>query len=82
MRSSRNLPVIQALSGALEARRLALGLTQEDLAGRIELDRPYITLKEAGRKQPTLSVLWRLAEGLQLSPGELLHLVEQQLKAS
>jgi transcriptional regulator with XRE-family HTH domain len=82
MRPSRNLPVIQAFSGALKARRLALGLTQEDLAGRIELDRPYITLMEAGRKQPTLSVLWRLAEGLQLSPGELLRLVEQQLEAT
>ncbi len=79
MRPSRNLPLIQAFSAVLKARRLELGLTQEDLAGLIELDRPYITMLEAGRKQPTLSVLWRISAGLQLSAGELAARVDAQL---
>jgi transcriptional regulator with XRE-family HTH domain len=79
MRPSRNLPLIQAFSAVLKARRLELGLTQEDLAGAVELDRPYITMLEAGRKQPTLSVLWRIAGGLQLSAGDLAKRVDEQL---
>ncbi len=79
MRPSRNLPLIQAFSAVLKARRLELGLTQEDLAGLVDLDRPYITMLEAGRKQPTLSVLWRIASGLNLSAGELATRVDKQL---
>lgn len=78
MRPSRNLPLIQAFSAVLKARRLELGLTQEDLAGLIDLDRPYITMLEAGRKQPTLSVLWRIAAGLELSAGDLATRVDKQ----
>ena len=79
MRPSRNLPLIQAFSAVLKARRLELGLTQEDLAGAVELDRPYITMLEAGRKQPTVSVLWRIAAGLDLSACELATRVDEQL---
>jgi transcriptional regulator with XRE-family HTH domain len=79
MRPSRNLPLIHAFSAVLKARRLELGLTQEDLAGLVDLDRPYITMLEAGRKQPTLSVLWRIAAGLELSAGELAARVDKQL---
>jgi predicted transcriptional regulator len=61
MRPSRNQSLIEALV-EIKVRRLELGLSQEDLAGRCELDRPYITLIESGRKQPTISVLHRLAE--------------------
>jgi transcriptional regulator with XRE-family HTH domain len=50
-----------------------------ELAGAVELDRPYITMLEAGRKQPTLSVLWRIAAGLQLSAGDLATRVDEQL---
>lgn len=80
MRPSRNPRLIQAFSAVLKARRLELGLTQEDLAGEVELDRPFITLMEAGTKQPSLSVLWRVASGLQLSVSELAGRVDQTLQ--
>lgn len=54
-------------------------LTQEDLAGRIEIDRPYVTLLEAGTKQPSISVLWRIAMGLELTVSELAALVDKRL---
>jgi transcriptional regulator with XRE-family HTH domain len=79
MRPSRNDLLIRAFSAAIKARRLELQLTQEDLAGRIELDRPYITLLEAGAKQPTISVLWRIATGLDLTVSELAALVDKRL---
>ena len=79
MRPSRNDLLIRAFSAAIKSRRLELQLTQEDLAGRIELDRPYITLLEAGTKQPTISVLWRIATGLELTVSELAALVDKRL---
>jgi hypothetical protein len=41
---------ISVFAATFKGRRLELSLTQEDLAGRIELDRPYITLIDAGSK--------------------------------
>ncbi len=70
MRPSRNQDLINALAIEVKARRLELGLTQEDLAGRCELDRPYISLIEVGRKQPTISVLHRISNALELTLGE------------
>lgn len=81
MRPSRNDRLIRAFSTAIKSRRLEMKLTQEDLAGRIELDRPFITLMEAGVKQPTISVLWRIARGLDLTVSELAALVDQRLGA-
>jgi transcriptional regulator with XRE-family HTH domain len=76
MRPSKNQPLINALATEIKLRRRELGFSQEDLAGHCQLDRPYISLIEVGRKQPTLSVLMRLAEGLQYSLAELMGLVQ------
>ena len=59
----------------MKARRLALKLSQEDLAGRCDIDRPYISLIEVARKQPTISVLLLLASGLEYSLPELMERV-------
>lgn len=79
MRPSRNDLLIRAFSAVIKSRRLEMKLTQEDLAGRIEIDRPYITALEAGTKQPTISVLWRIARGLDLTVSELASLVDKRL---
>ena len=70
MRPSRNQALIDALAIEVKTRRHELDLTQEDLAGRCELDRPYISLIEVGRKQPTISVLYRIAGALELTFGD------------
>lgn len=82
MRPSRNLQLIRAFSAVLKARRLELQLTQEDLAGRCEIDRPFITLMEGGSKHPTLSVFWRLASGLELTAGDLATRIDATLARS
>lgn len=76
MRPSKNIKLIHALGIELKVRRQELGLTQEDLAGRCELDRPYLSLLEVGRKQPTVSVLLLLADGLELSLAGLMTRVQ------
>lgn len=66
MRPSRNPELIAALGIEVKARRTELEMTQEDLAGRMGIDRPFISLIEVGRKQPTISVLYALAVALEL----------------
>ncbi len=84
MRPSKNQPLINALATEIKLRRRELGFSQEDFAGRCQLDRPYISLIEVGKKQPTLSVLLRIAEGLQFPLAEFMgrvqrrYLLEQQ----
>ncbi|UVH55175.1 helix-turn-helix transcriptional regulator [Variovorax paradoxus] len=78
MRPSRNALLLQALGTALKERRNELGLTQEDVAGAAEIDRPFITMIEAAKKQPTISVLWKLADALQLSPSDFAKRVDQR----
>ena len=78
MRPSKNQALINALATEIKLRRRALGLSQEDLAGHCQLDRPNISLIEVGRKQPTLSVLLRLADGLQYSLAEFMSLVQER----
>lgn len=78
MRPSKNVQLMQALAIEIKVRREQLGITQEDLAGKCELDRPYISLIEVGKKQPTISVLLRLAHGLGLSLGVFMRRVERR----
>jgi transcriptional regulator with XRE-family HTH domain len=80
MRPSRNQELIDALATEIKARRLELEYSQEDLAGHCELDRPYISLLEVGRKQPTVSVLYRIAGGLDLSFEEFASRIERRYK--
>lgn len=78
MRPSKNQSLINALATEIKIRRRELGYSQEDLAGHCQLDRPYISLIEVGRKQPTLSVLLRLAEGLRYSLTEFMGKVHRR----
>ncbi len=82
MRPSRNPLLIEALATEIKARRNELGLTQEGLANAVDLDRPYVTLLESAKKQPTISVVWLLARGLELSASELVKRVETRYARS
>lgn len=81
MRASGNPLFVQALAAEIKACRNHAGMTQEDLAGAAELDRPYITLLEAGRKQPSVSVLWRIGQGLNIPASLLLAGAERRFAA-
>ena len=56
---------------AVRNARTAAGLTQEDLAERSGLDRSYIGGIERGERNPTLSVIEKIADGLGVSLAEL-----------
>jgi transcriptional regulator with XRE-family HTH domain len=70
IRNRRPLPL--AFGREVRRRRLALGLTLEQLAERSSLTPNYIGTVEHGQRDPSLSTILALARGLGVAPGELL----------
>ncbi len=56
----------------LREHRTRAGLSQEALASACRLHRTEISLLERGEREPRLSTLVRLAEGLGVAPAALL----------
>jgi Predicted transcriptional regulator len=65
----------------LKQRREFLNLSQEELAFEAGLHRTYISLLERGIKSPTLNVLFRLADALDIPASEFIQEIEVQLKS-
>ena len=69
---TRDETLIAAFADELRFRRAALRLSQEELAHRAGINRTYIAKLELARNQPTLTVLFRIAEALDVSLPELM----------
>ena len=67
-------PLLRQLGQRLREMRESLGLSASEVARRADLSRRYLTEAEAGRANPSLLVLARLAEVLGLSLGSLCDL--------
>ena len=62
----------QAIGQQIRAARTHGGVTQTDLAKRIDLTRPSIANIEAGRQRVTVHLLFQIAEELKVSPSSFL----------
>lgn len=78
-RMKRNDEFLRALGKAVAARRRKLGISQEELADRSQLNRTYIGDIERGARNIAVLNLVRLAEGLETTPSELLGELEKGL---
>jgi transcriptional regulator with XRE-family HTH domain len=67
-----------AFGQAVRRIRNSLGLSQEDLADRAHIHRTYIGGIERGERNPTLTMIYRLAEALGVSPSKLLETEQRQ----
>ena len=63
-----------ALGRAVHRHRMAIEISQEDLADQVGLDRTYISGIERGLRNPTFLVLLRLAEALKVPVRGLVDL--------
>jgi len=63
---------VGALGKNLRAARKKLGLTQEQVAERSGVQAGEISRIEAGKRDPRVSTLERLAKAVELKPGQLL----------
>ena len=70
---------IRAFGLVIREMRKARGVSQEALCNEAGLDRPFLSLLESGRKQPSLTTIFRLATVLHMDASELLRLVEARL---
>jgi transcriptional regulator with XRE-family HTH domain len=67
-----------ALGRAVRYLREQKGLSQEELAARCRMHRTYIGGIERGERNPTVSVIYRLAEALETSGSGLLAVAERE----
>jgi transcriptional regulator with XRE-family HTH domain len=61
------------LGSNLKAARLRLGLTQEEVAERSGVHATEVSRIEAGKRDPQVSTVVKLARAVELRPGELLE---------
>ena len=73
-------PIKQAFGKVLRAKRKALGLSQEELAGRAGIAMRYVSLLECNNRQPTISTLYLLAQALEMSLGDFMSEIENETK--
>jgi transcriptional regulator with XRE-family HTH domain len=71
--STAEHPVVGWLGSNLRAARLDLELTQEQLADLSGVHATEVSRIEAGKRDPRVSTVERLADALRIAPGELLE---------
>lgn len=69
MRSNAKLPKV--ISKRIKKRRNELGMTQEDLAEKVNVSRVYIGYVEQGRNTPSLEILEKIAKALKVKVSDL-----------
>ncbi|REB10033.1 XRE family transcriptional regulator [Sporosarcina sp. BI001-red] len=68
------------VGAVLKRLRKSLKLSQEELAHRSSLDRTYISMMERNIKQPTITTIFLLSDGLEIKPSEFVQLLENEFK--
>ena len=63
---------LRAFGAVIRELRNERGLSQEALGFRSQLSQTYISQLEAGNRNPTVWVLYRLAKGLEVGQADIL----------
>ena len=69
-------PRVRAFGAAVRIRREELGLSQEALGFKAKVHRTYVSDVERGARNPTVRVIWKLADALDTQPSVLLGIAE------
>lgn len=75
MRPHHRMDVVQLLGVNVRRYRKLRGMTQEQLALEVEMERSYISDLERGTRNPSVRALGRLAQALNVEPKALLDAV-------
>lgn len=70
-----------AFGSVLREIRTRRNFSQEQMALECDLDRTYISLLERGKRQPTLTTLFRLATVLNVSASEMIDETQKHLRS-
>ena len=74
----RERDLLTDLGDVVRERRLALNLSQEELASRAGVHRTYLSDIERGARNITVTVLARIAEALEVKVSRLFRLAERE----
>ena len=72
----------KVLGKAIQEYRERRGLSQEIASGLAGIGRTHLSAIERGERKPTLETFFRLADALNVSPSELMKIVEQKLDSN
>ena len=75
MTRARDDVLLEAFANVLRSLRSELGISQEQLALRANVDRTFVGKLESARHQPSLAVVFKLSQALGKSPEQLVALV-------
>jgi len=67
-----------ALGNAVRKRRVALALSQEELADRARLHRTYISLLERGLRTASVETIYKLACALEVRASDLMEDIDRE----
>ncbi len=70
----------QAFGQALRSLRTKRKWTQTDLALRADVDRNDVSLIELGRNSPSVRLMFRLCDALDITPSDMLKDVERRMR--
>ncbi len=56
------------------------GLSQEVVSGLADIGRTHLSAIERGTRKPTLETFFRISEALQVSPSEIMKVIEKEMK--
>ena len=74
--------IYKAFGTVLREARTGAALSQESFAFEAGIDRTYVSMLERGIRQPSLTMLFVIAETLKLHPTELIEQTEKRLRTS
>ena len=69
----------RSFGAEVRKQRERLGFSQEEFGFRSGLDRTYVSGVERGVRNPTLRIIWRLADALSTTPSSLLRASERRI---
>ncbi len=63
---------------AIREFRQQSGLSQDQLADRMDMSTPYISMLESGKRYPSIEMLVRIALAMEIRPGELVDRIAER----
>ena len=69
------------VSVAIREFRQQAGLSQDELADRMDMSTPYISMLESGKRYPSIEMLIRIAFALGVRPGTMLDMIADRYLA-
>ncbi|MEH3085456.1 MAG: helix-turn-helix transcriptional regulator [Xylophilus ampelinus] len=82
MTQARDEALLAAFASVLKDIRRDCGFSQEQLALRAGVDRTFVGKLESGRNQPSLAVLFKLADASSVEPEEFVRLIRSRIETA